>query len=97
MLKKSNRKGFDNPYRTSESPDELGPANQIAFAIVAERRDLLPSVERIMNCGLEEDATVQALTLFRDSLTVAGDPNRDPRVAIATCAPEGFVPAAPAG
>jgi hypothetical protein len=40
------------------------------------------SVERIMNAGLEEAATVGALTLFRSSLSVAGDPHRDPRVAI---------------
>ena len=36
-----------------------------------------------MSAGLEEDDTVGALTLFRRSLSVADDPNRDPRVAIA--------------
>jgi hypothetical protein len=71
-----------NPYQSSTSGAELSPANRIAFEVVAERRDLLPSVERIMNAGLSEDAAVQALNLFRDSLGSAGDPNRDPRVAI---------------
>ena len=76
-----------NPYLTSATPDELGPANRIAYDIVAARRDLLPSVERIMNADLDEDGTVDALTLFRCSLNAAGDPNRDPRVAIAACSP----------
>lgn len=91
MLKKQSRSktAAPNPYRSSTSPDDLGPANRIAFDIVAERRDLLPSVERIMNAGLEEDDTVKAITLFRDALNAAGDPNRDPRVAIARFTPAG--------
>ena len=32
-----------------------------------------------MSAGLDEDDTVGALTLFRRSLSVADDPNRDPR------------------
>jgi hypothetical protein len=87
VTKKPARKAPDNPYLTAATPDELGPANRIAYDIVADRRDLLPSVERIMNAGLDEAATVGALTLFRSSLTVGGDPHRDPRVAIAACAP----------
>lgn len=88
MLKKQSRKNAaPNPYRSSTSPDDLTPANRIAFDIVAERRDLLPSVERIMNAGLEDDDTVQAITKFRDALSAEGDPNRDPRVAIS-----GFTP-----
>ena len=74
----------DNPYLTSSSVDDLTPANRIAYEIVADRRDLVPSVERIMNAGLDQDATVRALSLFRESLTTIGDPHRDPRVAIAT-------------
>jgi hypothetical protein len=77
-------KPAENPYLTSSSVDELSPANRIAYEIVAARRDLVPSVERIMNAGLDQDATARALTLFRDSLTATGDPHRDPRVAIAT-------------
>jgi hypothetical protein len=73
-----------NPYLTSGAPDDLSPANRIAYEVYAERGDLLPSIERIMNAGLSDDATVLALTLFRDSLSGSGDPNRDPQVAIAT-------------
>ena len=83
VVRKNVRKVPQNPYLTEASPDELGPANRIAYDIIAERRDLLPSVERIMNAGLNEDGTVGALTLFRASLGVANDPNRDPSVAIA--------------
>lgn len=81
--RKSAAKAAHNPYLTSATPDDLGPANRIAYDIIAERRDLLPSVERIMNAGLDEDGTIGALTAFRTSLSAAGDPNRDPRVAIA--------------
>ena len=41
-----------------------------------------PSVERIMNAGLNEDGTVETLTLFRASLGVTNDPPCDPSVAI---------------
>jgi hypothetical protein len=84
MIKKSRpTKQSANPYLTASSIDELSPASRIAYEIVAERRDLLPSVERIMNAELGHDATVHALTMFRDSLSTIGDPHRDPRVAIA--------------
>jgi hypothetical protein len=73
-----------NPYLTTESPDDLSPPNRIAYEIFAERRDLLPSVERIMNAGLDEETTTNALSLFRTALTAPGDPHRDPAVAIAT-------------
>ncbi len=72
-----------NPYLTADSPEDLEPPNRIAYEIVSERRDLLPSVERIMNAELPPAATTQALTLFRNSLLAPGDPNRDPAVAIA--------------
>jgi len=81
--KRPSKKPAANPYLTSSSPDDLGPANRIAYDIVAARRDLLPSVERIMNAGLDESGTVGALGLFQTSLASPGDPNRDPRVAIA--------------
>jgi hypothetical protein len=86
-VRKRSTKAPNNPYLTAATPDDLGPADRIAYDIVAERRDLLPSVERIMNAGLDADGTVGVLTLFRCSLTAAGDPNRDPRVAIATYSP----------
>ncbi len=73
-----------NPYGTSTTdPDELSPANRVAHEILVQRGDLLPSIERIMGAGLPEEGAVQALTLFRDALVQPGDPNRDPRVAIA--------------
>jgi hypothetical protein len=87
VTKKSTRKAPANPYLTAATPDDLGRADRIAYDIVADRRDLLPSVERIMNAGLDEDGTVGALTVFQSSLGVTGDPNRDPRVAIAAHAP----------
>jgi fatty-acid desaturase len=73
-------------WQSAESPDDLGPADRIAHDILAGRRDLFPSVERIMTAGLGDDGTLRAIGLFRDSLTTPGDVNRDPRVAIATCA-----------
>jgi hypothetical protein len=87
VTRKRSSKAPPNPYLKVGTPEDLSPANRIAYDIVAERRDLLPSVERIMNADLDEDGKVGALTLFRDSLTVAGDPNRDPRVAIAAYSP----------
>jgi hypothetical protein len=80
---KKQAKSAGNPYLTASSPDELGPSESIAYEIVADRRDLLPSVERIMNAGLDDGARLRALTLFRDSLGRDRDPNRDPRVSIA--------------
>ena len=46
-----------NPYLTADSPEDLEPPNRIAYEIVSERRDLLPSVERIMNAELPPAAT----------------------------------------
>ena len=66
--------------------EELPPTEQIAHQLVSERRDLAPSVERIMDAELGDDQRNLALTLFRDSLMNDNDPNRDPRVAIATAA-----------
>jgi hypothetical protein len=69
-------------WKSPGSADELGEAEQVAHAIITERSDLMPSVERIMNSTLESDERVGALKLFRDSLHTPGDANRDPRVAI---------------
>lgn len=65
---------------------EPTPAQALAGEILEARWDLLPSVERIADAPLPSDGVVTALTLFRDSLSTVGDPNRDPRVAIATAA-----------
>ena len=87
MVSKRVAKAPPNPYLTTASPDDLDPASRMAYTIVHERRDVLPSVERIMNAGLDEDAKLRAITLFRDALTTTGDPHRDPRVAIAASTP----------
>ncbi len=63
--------------------ERLGQDEQLAHALVVEFRDLAPSVERIMNAELVLEQRVVALTAFRDSLGRIGDPNRDPRNAIA--------------
>jgi hypothetical protein len=64
--------------------EDLPPTEQIAHELVVGRRDLAPSVERIMDAELDDDQRNVAITLFRDSLDADADPNRDPRVAIAT-------------
>ncbi len=68
------------------SVDDLAPRERLAHDIVTEHSDLLPSVERIMDADLTEEQTIAALTAFHESIGTAGDPNRDPRVAIANAA-----------
>jgi hypothetical protein len=63
-------------------PENHTPSEFIAHEICVEYNDLLPSVNRIMNAGLTEEGAMRAITLFRDSLTVQGDENRNPTVAI---------------
>lgn len=58
------------------------PSEAVAHAIRMEFGDLSPSVNRIMNAGLHEAGTMHAITLFRASLGVPGDENRNPMVAI---------------
>ena len=89
-IKKSRAKKPANPYRTTASAEDLGPTDRMAFDIIAERHDLLPSVDRIMNADLDAEARLRAITLFRDSLARTDDPHRDPRVAIvnSTSSPE---------
>lgn len=67
----------------SVSVDDLAPRERLAHEIVSTYGDLLPSVVRIMDAELDEEQGLAALTAFRDSIGTAGDPNRDPRVAIA--------------
>jgi hypothetical protein len=83
MVSKRATKSPNNPYRGASSPDDLGPTDRIAYDIIAGRLDLLPSVERIMNADLDDEARLRAITLFNDSLGRIGDPHRDPRVSIA--------------
>ena len=62
--------------------EDLTTSEGLAQSIRTESIDLTPSVNRIMNAGLHEAACLQALTLFRASLGVPGDPNRHPDHAI---------------
>jgi hypothetical protein len=62
--------------------EDLTTSEGVAQSIRTESIDLTPSVNRIMNAGLHEAACFQALTLFRASLGVPGDPNRHPDHAI---------------
>ena len=70
----------------SVSVDDLAPRERLAHEIVSAYGDLLPSVVRIMDADLDEERGLAALTAFRDSIGTPGDPNRDPRVAIANAA-----------
>src|SRR3954452_18440168 len=72
------------PYLSLVAFDELGRADQVARQIIDARRDLSPSVARIMDAGLDADTTYVAIELFRESLERTSDPHRDPRNAIAT-------------
>jgi hypothetical protein len=81
--------GPSNPYVTTADPDDLSPERRIAHDILTMRNDLLPSVDLIMSAGLDEDVAVQALTLFRTAVENPGDPNRDPRAAIAAATGQG--------
>lgn len=70
------------PYLDPDPDQQLEGAELVASEILAERRDLLPSVKLIMTAELDEDARMNAVELFRDSLDQTDDPNRDPRTAI---------------
>ena len=61
----------------------LTPEQRVAHELVLRRRDLTPSVQRIMDAPLSADARGVALAAFSRALDTPGDPNRDPRVAIA--------------
>lgn len=81
--KKVTSRWFDG----SVSVDDLAPRERLAHEIVSAYGDLLPSVVRIMDAAeLDEVQCLAALTAFRDSIDTAGNPNRDPRVAIANAA-----------
>lgn len=75
-------------WKSKGSPSGLGETEQMAHALVTERPDLMPSVERIMSAELDADGRHRAMELFRDSLNTPGDKRRDPRVAIAECMPK---------
>jgi hypothetical protein len=64
------------------APENQTPSEAIAFTLGIERVDLAPSINRIMESDLTEAGKLQAITLFKASLTATGDPNRNPAVAI---------------
>ena len=73
-----------SPWRGANvDVDSLSESQRLAHDIVVNRRDLTPSVERIMSTDLGDSDRSRALIAFRDALTTPGDPNRDPQVAIA--------------
>jgi hypothetical protein len=82
MAKAKSKKPITRWSDGSVPAEELAPNERIAHEVVSEYRDLAPSIEKIMNAEMDEDARHEALTAFRTSLGSIGDPNRDPRVAI---------------
>jgi hypothetical protein len=85
--KQTAKRPHDAPrWPSSGTSDDLGPAERIANEILTRRRDLLPSVDRIMTAGLGTTRTLHAISLFRDALNDPGDVRRDPRIAIAEAA-----------
>ncbi|MGK0275989.1 MAG: hypothetical protein ACI9N0_002376 [Ilumatobacter sp.] len=78
------KKPILSPWFNGETPlDELPASDQVAHDIVLEFSDLKPSITRIMEADLDDDQRLNAIVAFRDSLQDPGNPNRDPRVAIA--------------
>ncbi|MCU1359492.1 MAG: hypothetical protein JWN99_781 [Ilumatobacteraceae bacterium] len=63
-------------------PENHTPSEAAAHALIRQFGDLEPSVNRIMNADLSEDARLHAVGLFQASLGVPGDPNRMPLNAI---------------
>ena len=78
------KKPILSPWFDGNTPlEELPASDQVAHDIVLEFGDLKPSVMRIMDADLDDDQRLNAMVAFRDSLQDPGNPNRDPRVAIA--------------
>jgi hypothetical protein len=67
---------------------DMSPSQQAAEEILMRFPDLTPSVSKIMTADLSEDQRLRVITQFRTALTTVGDPNRDPRYAIANCEPD---------
>ncbi len=71
------------PWYDSRKPlEEQDPATQVAHELITHRRDLAPSVDRIMAADLDAPQRHVAIELFRDSLREPSNPHRDPRLAI---------------
>ena len=67
---------------SNQLPENHTPSEAVAHGIISRYGDLTPSVNRIMHSGLGEDAMMHAISLFKDSLGVPGDPYRDPANAL---------------
>ena len=67
---------------------DMSPSQQAAEEILLQYPDLTPSVLKIMNADLSDEQRLRAITQFRTALSAAGDPNRDPKHAIANCGPD---------
>ncbi|MGA9278066.1 hypothetical protein [Ilumatobacter sp.] len=79
----SKKKPTTSQWFTGETPlEELDPSKQVAHEIVQVRRDLMPSVDRIMSADLTEPQRHQAIGLFQASLVDIDDPFRNPDLAI---------------
>ena len=79
------KKPAHSNWYDGETPfEELEPSKQVAHEIVQLRRDLAPSVERIMSADLTDDQRHVAIGLFQTSLVATDDPHRNPQNAIAT-------------
>ena len=78
-----NKKAAASPWwDATVDIDTLDDEQRLAHEIVTRRRDLTPSVQRIMSSQLDAAVRGRALAAFDAALTVPGDPNRDPRVAL---------------
>ncbi|MEZ5220263.1 MAG: hypothetical protein R2743_02135 [Ilumatobacteraceae bacterium] len=75
-------KGEQRAYLQTSIAADARMVDRIAFEVLAERSDLLPSVERIIHGCADEPTTERALRLFQAALAGVGDPNRNPATAI---------------
>lgn len=69
-------------WDASVDVESLDADQRLAHELVVRRRDLTPSVARIMDTEMDSATRSRALAAFSHALDTPGDPNRDPRVAI---------------
>jgi hypothetical protein len=86
--KKQVRHDVSRPYLSRPFPEDASALHRAAHTILTQRGDVLPSIERILQAGLPDEVAIRALGLFHDALSTTGDPNRDPRVAMANASAE---------
>jgi hypothetical protein len=76
-------KGEQRAYMQATLPADARPVDRVAYDVLMQRSDLLPSVERILNGSPDEATAERALVLFQQALSGVDDPNRNPQTAIA--------------